>query len=191
MTCQLCGQNVPTKYATLHYNIGLLVMRYTSTIQGDFCQSCLTRNFWKYTLTTLVFGWWGFFSFFMTPVILVSNLWQFFNARPTTDRPTLAPVSNLNVPAGKYCPHCQAALSTVADFSRVPWVSLINSGLLFMLAGFLALFLLINQTVTLEEWLSVIVLVGIVLFRVGSLVKSGRLSRRVCKYCEQIQTMMA
>ncbi|MFN8454159.1 MAG: hypothetical protein U0401_05705 [Anaerolineae bacterium] len=185
MACQLCGQNVPTKYATLHYNIGLLVMRYTATIQGDFCQSCLTHRFWKYTLVTLVFGWWGFISFFMTPVILVSNLWQFFNARPTTDRPTPVPVSN--VPMGKYCPHCQSSLSTVADFSRVPWVSLINSGLIFMLAGFLTLGFMINQTTSLQEWLIVMVLYGIVLFRVGSLVQSGRFSRKVCKQCEPSQ----
>lgn len=189
MSCQICGHNVPTKYATFHYNIGLLVMRRTATIQGALCQSCLTHNFWKYTLITLVFGWWGVVSFIMTPVILVSNLWQFFNARPVTGIPAPVPVSNPNGPMVKYCPHCQAALSTVSDFSRVPWVSLINSGLIFMLAGFLALFFMINQTAALQEWLIVIVLYGIVLFRVGSLLQSGRFSRKVCKHCEQIRAI--
>jgi hypothetical protein len=191
MSCQLCGQNVPTKYATLHYNIGMLVMRRTATIQGAFCQSCLTHYFWKYTLITLVLGWWGFISFFMTPVILVSNLWQFFKARPVTGNiPTSLPVSNLNVSVGKYCPRCQSALSTVADFSRVPWVSLINSGLILILAGFLTLIFMINQSFSLQDWIIVVVLYGIVLFRIGSLVQSGRLSRQICKQCNQSQAVV-
>jgi hypothetical protein len=189
MSCQLCGQNVPTKYTTLHYNIGMLVMRRTATLQGAFCQSCLTRHFWKYTLITLVFGWWGFLSFFMTPVILVNNLWQFFKARPVTGIPTTGPVSNMSV--GKYCPHCHSSLSTVADFSRVPWVSLINSSLILMLAGFLTLVFMINQTASVQEWLTVMVLYGIVLFRVGSLIQSGRFSRKVCKQCGQPQPVVA
>lgn len=191
MSCQFCGRDVPTKYATLHYNIGMIVMRRSATLQGAFCQDCLTRHFWKYTLITLVFGWWGVISFFMTPVILVNNLWQFFRSRPLTDTPTNVPASNLSVYSGKNCPQCHSPLSTVADFSRIPWLSLINSGIIFMLAGFLTLGYVINRTTSLEEWIIVIVLFGIVLLRVGNLVLSGRFSRRVCKQCDQLRPVTA
>lgn len=185
MSCQLCGRDVPTKYATLHYNIGLIVMRRSAILQGAFCQSCLTRYFWKYTLITLVFGWWGVISFFMTPVILVNNLWQFFRSRPSTDIPNNLPVSNLSAYTGKNCPYCHSPLSTVADFSRIPWVSLINSGIMLLLALILTLIFIFQPATSLKEWLSVIVLSGIVFFRVGNLVQSGRFSRRVCQQCGQ------
>ena len=167
----------------------MLVMSRTGTLQGEFCESCLTHYFWKYTLINLVFGWWGFLSFFITIVILLNNLAQFLKPYPVTDISTTVPASTMSV--GNYCPYCHSSLSIAADFSRVPWLSLINSSLILMFAGILTLVFMINQTASPQEWLIVLVLYGVFLFRVGNLVQSGHFSRKVCKQCGQSQSVVA
>ncbi len=166
--CQLCGRYGPTKYVTLQYNIGLIVMRRLATLQGAFCQNCLNRSFWKYTLITLVFGWWGVISFFMTPFILINNLWQFRTTRPLTNTQNDPSLSGMSTYPGESA--LKSPQPATTGFFQTPWVSLINSGLLLMLAGVLTLIFIVQQVTSLEEWLIVIILFGIVLFRVGSLV---------------------
>jgi hypothetical protein len=74
MYCHHCGVEAPLRQVTLYQNIGALVVRYTQTLTGELCKSCIATNFWKMTLTTFFLGWWGTISFFMTPFILINNL---------------------------------------------------------------------------------------------------------------------
>lgn len=164
--CQRCGRHGPTKQATLHYNIGLIVLRHSATLQGTFCENCLSYYFWKYTLITLVFGWWGVISFFMTPLILVNNLRQFRAARLAANTQIDPLLSSGSIyPGERTSPSPQSAAT---GLSRIPWVSLINSGLMLLLAGFLTLVYIVQSVTSLQEWAIVIVLFGIVLFRVGN-----------------------
>lgn len=75
--CQVCGSLTPTKYVEFYQNIGMLVMRQSSSIKGNLCKKCINREFKKRTLTTLFLGWWGMISFFLTPIYLINNIGRF------------------------------------------------------------------------------------------------------------------
>jgi hypothetical protein len=38
------------------------------------CAHCIRRTFWKYSIITLLFGWWGIETFLFTPLILIMNV---------------------------------------------------------------------------------------------------------------------
>jgi hypothetical protein len=69
----MCGARGPTEDVHYNQNIGLLVVRLTQTIEGEVCHACVHRYYWQYTLVTLLLGWWGIISLFLTPFILVFN----------------------------------------------------------------------------------------------------------------------
>jgi hypothetical protein len=72
--CQNCGRAAETKHVVYYQNIGVLVMRFFRQAKGNFCRDCSSRFFWRYTLTTLVLGWWGIISFFVTLFVLGNNI---------------------------------------------------------------------------------------------------------------------
>jgi hypothetical protein len=63
MICQTCGIEAPTKYVAFYQNIGALVMRFSRSINGNLCKSCVHKYFWQYTL--------------MTPFILLNNIFRY------------------------------------------------------------------------------------------------------------------
>lgn len=75
--CQICGSLAPTKQVEFNQNIGYLFMRTHATIKGRLCKKCINKEFYKKTLTTFFFGWWGTISFFVTPVFLIRNVFSF------------------------------------------------------------------------------------------------------------------
>jgi hypothetical protein len=77
-TCQHCGNVEGLKPIKLLKNIGMLVQRQSETIEGRFCRKCIDELFWNFTLTTLVLGWWGTISFFITPFYLLNNVIRYF-----------------------------------------------------------------------------------------------------------------
>ena len=52
-------------------------MRFHKNIEGELCKTCVHKNFWKMTLTTLLLGWWSVVSLIVTPVFLVLNLMNY------------------------------------------------------------------------------------------------------------------
>jgi hypothetical protein len=42
--------------------------------EGMFCRNCGLETYRSMTAATLIQGWWGVFSFFITPVVLLLNL---------------------------------------------------------------------------------------------------------------------
>ena len=85
MPCKCCGIEGPTKNVKFYQNIGILVTRQWSKIEGDLCRSCMVRYFRSYTLTTLFLGWWGVISAIVTPFILLNNVFQYFSASQLQD----------------------------------------------------------------------------------------------------------
>ncbi len=77
MFCQACGCNAPTKQVTFHQNIGVLIMRFPSSISGLLCRGCIDSHFWKMSLISFFFGWWGVISFFWTLVTLPMNVFTY------------------------------------------------------------------------------------------------------------------
>jgi hypothetical protein len=82
MICQSCGIEAPTKYIEFYQNIGALVMRFSKSIQGELCKSCIHRYFWSFTGTNLVLGWWGTLSFAVTPVFILNNVFRYVTCLP-------------------------------------------------------------------------------------------------------------
>ena len=78
--CHTCAQTAPTKLVKFRQNIGLLVMRLPSHVEGRFCKSCVRHHFWRTTLMTFVFGWWGILSFLVTLFILPMNAFTMLRA---------------------------------------------------------------------------------------------------------------
>ena len=75
--CQNCQRLLPTKYVKFYQNIGLLVQRRYSDIEGRMCRECIDKYFWEYTLKTLMLGWWGTISFLITPFYLLNNVGRY------------------------------------------------------------------------------------------------------------------
>ena len=73
MICQDCGVEAATKYVSFHQNIGVLVMRFSNSVEGYLCKSCIHKHFWKMSGTTFFLGWWGTISFILTPIFLLNN----------------------------------------------------------------------------------------------------------------------
>jgi hypothetical protein len=77
MFCQSCGVEAPTKHVAFYQNIGALVMRFTRTIDGNLCKSCVHRHFWQFTLVNFTLGWWGVHSLIITPFFILNNLFRY------------------------------------------------------------------------------------------------------------------
>ncbi len=53
---------------------GMILLMRSFPQAGPFCRDCGLATFREMTANTLVQGWWGVLSFFVTPVVLMSNL---------------------------------------------------------------------------------------------------------------------
>ncbi len=95
MICQSCGIEAPTKQVAFYQNIGALVMRFSRSVDGLLCKNCIHKNFWKMTLTTLVFGWWGMISLIVTPFFLLNNIFRYLCSLPMSPVPEGAVVPEL------------------------------------------------------------------------------------------------
>ena len=92
--CQVCGRFGPVQKVLFIQHIGAIVLMFHKRIHGSMCRSCIDRLFWEYTLTTLVLGWWGVISFFLTPCNLIHNvvryLFTFRSSAATNTSPSNA-----------------------------------------------------------------------------------------------------
>jgi hypothetical protein len=177
MPCQLCGRAVPTRKTTLYYNIGMIAARRHSTIQGEFCRTCTSHYFWEYTLVTVVLGWWGLISFFLTPLILVANLVQWVGALRLPHPQAIAPTSSI-----PQCPRCRTFQPTGAGFSKAVWASLVVSGLLIVWATYLTI-REIQQPAASSNWPAVVLMLAIVGLGLVSFVMLLRSPLARCTQC--------
>lgn len=83
--CQACMRYAPVKHVKFMQNIGLLIIRFPSSIQGFLCKRCISQYFWKMTAISFFFGWWGVISFFYTLVTIPMNIATFVGARDLPD----------------------------------------------------------------------------------------------------------
>ncbi len=83
--CAVCKLQVPTAVLRFRQNIGMVVMRKTATMSGHLCRRCSRAYFSNFTLSTLLLGWWGYISLFVTPFDVISNVWQFMKSQKLPD----------------------------------------------------------------------------------------------------------
>src|SRR2546422_1992440 len=87
LVCKLCG-STPAANATIHEHNGRLVWMVHKTNRGPFCRDCGTALLRHHQNNTLFQGWFGIFSFFITPIALLLNLnaWRKIRALGTPQR---------------------------------------------------------------------------------------------------------
>jgi hypothetical protein len=73
LACKLCG-STPATNMTIHEHNGRVVWMVHKTNKGPFCRDCGTALLRQHQNSTLFQGWFGIFSFFITPVTLLLNL---------------------------------------------------------------------------------------------------------------------
>lgn len=121
--CQGCGVDAETRYVSFHRNIGAFLLRLHTSVEGQFCKSCINRHFWTMTATTLFLGWWGVISFFFTPFILMNNIGRYLSCLGMKSPPKVGssqmtrpggtgPVAQL---VGQNCVHCGERISCELD----------------------------------------------------------------------------
>ena len=71
--CETCGCT-PAEFTTFYKHTGLIVLMIFRKEAGMFCRNCGLETYRSMTAATLIQGWWGVFSFFITPVVLLVNL---------------------------------------------------------------------------------------------------------------------
>jgi hypothetical protein len=75
--CAACGKYSALNDVMFRYNIGMLVMRQTAKKGGPFCKGCIHGAFWSYSAINLTVGWFGYISFFVTPIYQIGNAWNY------------------------------------------------------------------------------------------------------------------
>jgi hypothetical protein len=68
----MCG-STPAAQVTFRQHTGMVLLMRFGSFQGPFCRDCGLYIYRKATAHTLLAGWWGWMSFFITPVIIVVN----------------------------------------------------------------------------------------------------------------------
>jgi hypothetical protein len=76
------------------WNVGVLVMRFHKTLNGNLCKRCVSSKFWEYMAITSIFGWWGVISFFVNLVAIPMNLISYFGAWGLPDEWPNVPASH-------------------------------------------------------------------------------------------------
>lgn len=72
--CELCGRS-PARKLTIRRHIGMIFMQRFIRIQPTLCRECGTRVVLQYTGRTLVQGWWGIISLFISnPFTILMNM---------------------------------------------------------------------------------------------------------------------
>jgi hypothetical protein len=73
LVCKLCG-STPAANVTIHEHNGRLVWMVHKTNKGPVCRDCGIALLRHHQNSTLFQGWFGIFSFFITPLTLLLNL---------------------------------------------------------------------------------------------------------------------
>ncbi len=71
--CQLCGA-APAAPVTIRGHQGMLVIMRSLRRRGVFCRTCALASFREMQADTMLQGWWGPLSAFITPIVLLVNL---------------------------------------------------------------------------------------------------------------------
>lgn len=65
----------------LFQHVGMIIVGFTTRMNGKMCKRCIDRLFRRYTLITLAFGWWGLHSVVLTPILLLLSVYAWVRSR--------------------------------------------------------------------------------------------------------------
>jgi len=96
--CPGCGQPGEIEVRPVHRCISYLIGTNYSTRLLLACAGCASRERWKASLLTALFGWWGFpWGLLITPVQLARNALARGPSDPTRPSPELVRVARLQL----------------------------------------------------------------------------------------------
>ena len=78
--CQGCRNMRQLQLVTYFRNVGMLFVRRTITIRGNFCRECIHKRFWEFAGKNVLLGPWGMISLVVTPLYLIQNTWTYGRA---------------------------------------------------------------------------------------------------------------
>ena len=78
--CDRCGYHKNRTQSTYRSNVSYIIQRQETTSRGNFCLSCNWQLFRRQTLITLAGTWWGIIGFFLGPVYIFQNLYNYLAA---------------------------------------------------------------------------------------------------------------
>lgn len=116
----LCGRWAPVRGVLFRQNIGALVMRFTSKVEGPLCRPCIGSTFFRTTLVTLFLGPWGVISHFLTLYILPSNVLMYWRSRSLPDGEGLGP-TQLGSRRSRYT--IVAAIGALGSLFALVWIA--------------------------------------------------------------------
>ena len=73
LLCRVCACG-PAAKATFRGHRGMILLMQFRSVEGPFCRDCGVAAFRQMSADTMWQGWWGVASFFITPVVLLINL---------------------------------------------------------------------------------------------------------------------
>jgi hypothetical protein len=73
LVCRICGC-APAAKVTFRGHRGLILLMQFLSMSGPFCRDCGLATFRRMTSSTMLQGWWGLASFFITPITILINL---------------------------------------------------------------------------------------------------------------------
>lgn len=71
--CEVCGA-APAAQVTIRGHQGMIVIMRSLRRRGTFCHTCALASFREMQTDTMLMGWWGPMSAFITPIVLLINL---------------------------------------------------------------------------------------------------------------------
>lgn len=71
--CQLCGAT-PAMKIQLRGHRGMLLVMQRLTYRGQYCRECGTARFREVQSKTMLYGWWGYFSFVLNTYNVFQNM---------------------------------------------------------------------------------------------------------------------
>lgn len=71
--CRFCGCT-PAADVTFRGHRGMIILMSFLHMKGPFCRDCGLATFRRMTANTLLVGWWGWASVFITPITVLINL---------------------------------------------------------------------------------------------------------------------
>lgn len=97
-SCRVCSR-APAANVSFHGHEGLLVLMRFSRTDGPFCRQCGLAAYRDISAHTLVRGWWGMASLFITAGVLMLNTAR--RARVTTLPESSRPANDRTLNPGK------------------------------------------------------------------------------------------
>jgi hypothetical protein len=75
--CDNCDYHKRLFHSIYRSTVSYFFRREESTVQGNYCLSCNSRLFLRFTLITLLGTWWGIIGFFVGPFYIFQNLFNY------------------------------------------------------------------------------------------------------------------